>query len=74
MAFIANEQMPIAWRTWSGGRKNCDPKRTDADNKLLLAHPFNVAGAELSAAASGLKELGGDLLGLDRANERSVQG
>jgi hypothetical protein len=28
----------------------------------------------LNAAASGLKELGADLLGLDQANARSVQG
>jgi hypothetical protein len=39
-----------------------------------LIYPFNVEETELSAAASGLKELGGDLLGLDQANARSVQG
>jgi hypothetical protein len=57
--------MPIAWRTQSGGKNNHDTKRTDADNKLLLIYPFNVEETELSAAASGLKELGGNLLGLD---------
>jgi hypothetical protein len=54
--------MPIARRTWSGGQSDRDPKRTNADNKLLLIYPFNVEETELSAAASGLKELGGDLL------------
>jgi hypothetical protein len=39
-----------------------------------LIYPFDVEETELSAAASGLKELGGDLLGLDQANARSVQG
>ncbi len=57
MAFIANEQMPIAKKTQSGGKNNRDPKRTDADNKLLLVYPFDVEETELSAAASGLKEL-----------------
>ena len=66
--------MPIARRTWSGGKNDCDPKMTNADNKLLLIYPFDVDETELSAAASGLEELGGDLLGLDQANARSVQG
>ncbi len=66
--------MPIARRTWSGGKTDRDPKRNDADNKLLLIYPLDVEEIELSAAASGLKELGGDLLGLDQANARSVQG
>jgi hypothetical protein len=74
LAFIANEQTPIARRTQSGGKNDHDPKRTDADNKLLLIYPFDVEETELSAAVSGLKELGGDLLGLDQANPRSVQG
>jgi hypothetical protein len=68
LAFIANEQMLIARRTWSEGKNDRDPKRTNADNKLLLFYPFNVEETELSAAASGLKELGGDLLGLDQAH------
>jgi hypothetical protein len=41
---------------------------------LLLIYPFNVEETELSAAANGLKELGGELLGLDQANARSMQG
>jgi hypothetical protein len=38
-----------------------------------LIYPFDAEETELSAAVSGLKELGGDLLGLDQANARSVQ-
>ena len=57
------ERMRIARRTRSGGNK----KRDDADNKLLLVYPFDIEDSVLSAAASGLKELGGDLLGLDRS-------
>ncbi len=36
--------------------------------------PFDVEETELGAATSGLKDLGGDLFGLDQANARSVQG
>jgi Ulp1 family protease len=39
---------------------------------VLLVYPFNYDEEELSKAASGLKELGGDSLGLDRT-EVSVQ-
>ncbi len=52
--------VPIAKRTWlSGG----DKKRDDANNKLLLVFSFDIEDAMLSEAASGLKELDGDLLG-----------
>ena len=47
--------------------------RSDANNKLLLVYPFYVDEAMLSAAAADLKELGGDLLGLDQA-EVSARG
>ena len=57
------ERMCIAKRTRYGGNK----RRDDADNKLLLVYPFDIEDSVLSAAASGLKELGGDLLGLERA-------
>ncbi len=51
--------LPVAKRTQlSGGNK----KRDDANNKLLLVFPFDIEDAMLSEAASGLKELGGDLL------------
>ena len=70
------ERISIASRTRSGGfkkRDNADNKsRDDADNKLLLVYPFDVGETILSEAASGLKELGGDLLGLDKA-ELTVQ-
>ena len=36
------------------------------DMKALLIYPFKFDDKELSKAASGLKELGGDLLGLDQ--------
>ena len=57
------ERMRIARKTRSGVNK----KRDDAVNKLLVVYPFDIEDALLSAAASGLKELGGDLLGLDRS-------
>ncbi len=66
--------MSIARRTWSRSKNDRDPKRSDAGNKLFLIYPFDVEKTELSAPASGPKELGGDLLGLDQANARSVQG
>ena len=47
-------------------------KRDDADNKLLLVYPFDIEDALLSDAASGQKELDGDLLGLHRADVRRV--
>jgi len=40
-------------------------KKKESENKLLVVYPFGVDEATLSEAASGLKELGGDLLGLD---------
>ena len=56
-----NERMSISRRTRSGGSK----KKKDSENKLLVVYPFGVDEAILSNAASGLNELGGDLLGLD---------
>ena len=56
-------------RKRSGGNE----KKNEADNKLLLIYPFDFDKEKLSKAASGLKELGGDLLGLDRT-EVSAQG
>ena len=55
-----NERMSISRRTRSGGSK----KKKDSENKLLVVYPFGVDEAILSEAASGLKELGGDLLGV----------
>jgi hypothetical protein len=58
----AYDRLPIAKRTRSG------PKEivlTDAQKEIVLTYPFHANENDLSAAASGLKELGGDLLGLD---------
>jgi len=45
--------------------KESKNKKKDSENKLLVVYPFGVGEAILSEAASGLKELGGDLLGID---------
>ena len=50
--------------TRSGGRK----KKKDSENKLLVVYPFGVDEAVLSEAASGLKELGGDPLGVENVS------
>jgi len=50
--------------TRSGGRK----KKKDSENKLLVVYPFGVDEAVLSEAASGLKELGGDTLGVENVS------
>ena len=50
--------------TRSGGRK----KKKDSENKLLVVYPFGVDEAVLSEAASGLKELGGDSLGVENVS------
>ncbi len=60
LALIAMAQM----RTWSRGKTKPYPKQDNSNNKLLLMNPFDVEDAKLSAASSGLKKLGGDLLNL----------
>jgi len=50
--------------TCSGGSK----KKKDSENKLLVVYPFGVDEAVLSEAASGLKELGGDTLGVENVS------
>lgn len=62
-------RLRIVRKTRTGSKK----KKDDADNKLLLVYPFDFDEEELSKTASGLKELGGDLLGSDRT-EVSAQG
>ena len=47
----------------SGGRK----KKKDSENKLLVVYPFGVEESVLTEAASGLKELGGESLGVVEA-------
>jgi len=58
------ERISIAGRTRSGGRK----KKKDSENKLLVVYPFGVDETVLSEAASGLKELGGDSLGVENVS------
>jgi len=55
--------------TCSGGSK----KKKDSENKLLVVYPFGVDEAVLSEAASGLKELGGDSLGVEVVNNDTNQ-
>ena len=45
--------------------KESKNKKKDSENKLLVVYPFGVDEAILNEAASGLKELGGDLLGIE---------
>jgi hypothetical protein len=54
----------IAKNTRSLGNRKRKAAMSDADNKLLFVYPFVADDKELSKAASGLKELGGDLLGV----------
>ena len=44
----------------------------DDSRKVLLVYPFPVDEAFLTEAASGLTELGGDLLGVEGAQENGV--
>jgi len=45
--------------------KESENKKKDSNNKLLVRYPFGVDEAVLKKAASGLKELGGDFLGIE---------
>ena len=60
-----NERLSIASRTRSGGSRGSKGKKKDSENALLLVYPFDVDESALTEAASGLKELGGDMLGLE---------
>ena len=42
-------------------------KKKDSENKLLVVYPFGVEESVLTEAASGLKELGGESLGVVEA-------
>jgi len=63
------DRLPIAKRTRSGAKSTRSGAKeivlTDAQKAHVLTYPFPANEKDLSAAASGLKELGGDLLGLD---------
>ena len=63
-------RLGVAGRTRSGGKKK---KKKDSDNKLLLVYPFAVDESVLTEAASGLTELGGDLLGVQGAHDGTEQ-
>ena len=53
------EQMSGRKRSGNGNKKK------DSENKLLVVYPFGVDESVLSEVASGLKELGGDSLGVE---------
>lgn len=63
------------YKDYSSYESSVDPTpvKDDAKNKLRLVHPYAVDKKILSDPASGLKELGGDTLGLDQA-DIGVQG
>ena len=65
----ASDRLPIAKRTRSGPK---EVVLTDAQNAVVLIYPFHANENDLSAAASGLKELGGDLLGLDHDHSAAL--
>lgn len=48
-------------------------KKNNAENKLLLVYPFDVDEELLSESSRGLLELGGDLLGVKKEDEPSVE-
>ena len=49
-------------------RMSTRKRKKDSENKLLVVYPFGVDEAVLSEAASGLKELGGDSLGVENVS------
>ena len=63
---------PTTRKRTVGNRKSIDAvrssgartKRKEGGNKILLVYPFKVDEAILMEAAAGLKELGGDSLGV----------
>jgi len=57
-----NERLSIARRTRSGGSNK---KKKGSENNLLLVYPFNVDESAMTEAASDLKELGGDSMGVE---------
>ena len=58
------------YKDYSSYESSVDPTpvKDDAKNKLRLVYPYSVDKKILSDPASGLKELGGDTLGLDQAD------
>ena len=64
----------IAKNTRSGGNKKRNAAMPNAENKLMFDYPFDADETQLSEAASGLTELGGDSLGVVGYQKRSMQG
>ena len=67
----ASDRLPIAKRTRSGPK---EVVLTDAQRAVVLTYPFHANENDLSTAASGLKELSGDWLGVVGYQERSMLG
>ena len=59
----------VGRRTRSGGRT----KMKEGENKPILVYPFDVDEAILIEAAAGLKELGGDSLGVQTPHDAEEQ-
>jgi len=63
------EKSKILGKTRSGKTPSSQQTElTEAQEKVILVFPFDAKETEMREAASGLKELGGDLLGLDQAH------
>ena len=56
-----------AMKTRSGGK---NVNKNNSKNKLLLVYPFDLDESALEEAVSGLKELGGDSLGVESADAK----
>ena len=65
------KRLSVGRRTRSGGAKK---EKKASENKLLLVYPFAIDESVLTAAAAGLTELGGDLLGVEGASQSSATG
>jgi hypothetical protein len=64
----------VAKNTRLGGNKKRNAAMPDAENKLMFDYPFDADETQLSKAASGLTELGGDSIGVVGYQKRSMQG
>ena len=72
---------PTTRKRTVGDRKSIDAvrrsgartKRKEGENELLLVYPFDVDEAILTDATAGLKELGGDSLGVQTPHDVGEQ-
>jgi len=67
---FARQNQPVSGGTRSAKNRSCDVdrivlKNQEKSNKLLLVYPFHAKKSELNKAAIGMKELRGDLLGIE---------